>query len=323
MEASPDAAMFDVGDGVLLLEFRSKMNTLGEGVMRMLEAALDRVERGKHTGVVIGNDDPRTFTAGADLALVLRQVSGRRLEGARGERRIVPAARDVAAPHALPGRRRAVRAHARRRRASSRSTPTRVQAHAELYMGLVEVGVGLIPAGGGTKELLFRFTEELAALRRGRSVRGGEARVQADRDGDDEHERARGADARLPARRRSHHDESRSSARRREGARARSRARLRGAAADADQRAGQGSASAISSTRVWAMREAGQTTRSRRTHRPRSSRTCCAGGDGPPREVTEQDMLDLEREAFLSLLGTKETQERIAHMLKTGKPLRN
>ena len=47
------------------------------------------------------------------------------------------------------------------------------------------------------------------------------------------------------------------------------------------------------------------------------------GGDGPPRDVTEQDLLDLEREEFLSLLGTKETQERIAHTLKTGKPLRN
>ena len=47
------------------------------------------------------------------------------------------------------------------------------------------------------------------------------------------------------------------------------------------------------------------------------------GGDGPPREVTEQDLLDLERDAFLRLLGTKETQDRITHMLTTGKPLRN
>ena len=47
------------------------------------------------------------------------------------------------------------------------------------------------------------------------------------------------------------------------------------------------------------------------------------GGDGPPRVVTEQDILDLERDAFVRLLGTKETQDRISHMLKTGKPLRN
>ena len=47
------------------------------------------------------------------------------------------------------------------------------------------------------------------------------------------------------------------------------------------------------------------------------------GGDGPPRTVTEQDILDLERESILKLLGTRETQERVASMLKTGKPVRN
>src|SRR5688572_21664508 len=75
VEATQDAALYDVGEGVLLLEFRSKMNSLGHGVIRMLEAALDRADRGKHTGIIIGNDDPRTFTAGADLSLVLRQVA--------------------------------------------------------------------------------------------------------------------------------------------------------------------------------------------------------------------------------------------------------
>ena len=47
------------------------------------------------------------------------------------------------------------------------------------------------------------------------------------------------------------------------------------------------------------------------------------GGDGPPREVTEEDILDLEREAFLKLAGTKKTLERVLHTLKTGKPMRN
>src|SRR4030095_13142286 len=75
VEQSPDAALYDVGEGVLLLEFRSKMNTLGEGVMRMLDAAMVRAERGKHTVLIVGNDDPRTFTAGADLGLVLRQAA--------------------------------------------------------------------------------------------------------------------------------------------------------------------------------------------------------------------------------------------------------
>jgi 3-hydroxyacyl-CoA dehydrogenase len=73
---------------------------------------------------------------------------------------------------------------------------------------------------------------------------------------------------------------------------------------------------------IWAMHEGGQAS----DHDVRIGHALArvlAGGDGPPREVSEQDVLDLEREAFLSLLGTKETQQRIEHMLKTGKPLRN
>jgi 3-hydroxyacyl-CoA dehydrogenase len=73
---------------------------------------------------------------------------------------------------------------------------------------------------------------------------------------------------------------------------------------------------------AWAMREAGQIT-DFEVRLAREVAYVLCGGDGPPRMVTEQDILDLERDAFLRLLGTKETQERIAHMLKTGKPLRN
>ena len=73
---------------------------------------------------------------------------------------------------------------------------------------------------------------------------------------------------------------------------------------------------------VWAMREAGQITDFEVKLAHEVAYVLC-GGDGPPRVVTEQDILDLERDAFVRLLGTKETQERISHMLKTGKPLRN
>jgi 3-hydroxyacyl-CoA dehydrogenase len=73
---------------------------------------------------------------------------------------------------------------------------------------------------------------------------------------------------------------------------------------------------------VWAMHEAGQISEFEVRLASELAYVLC-GGDGPPRTVTEQDILDLEREAFLKLLGTKETQARIEHMLKTGKPLRN
>ena len=73
---------------------------------------------------------------------------------------------------------------------------------------------------------------------------------------------------------------------------------------------------------VWAMREAGQIA-DHDVVIGRKLAWVLSGGDGPPRDVTEQDILDLEREAVLSLMGTQATQDRIAHMLKTGKPLRN
>jgi 3-hydroxyacyl-CoA dehydrogenase len=72
----------------------------------------------------------------------------------------------------------------------------------------------------------------------------------------------------------------------------------------------------------WAMREGGAITDHEVRIASELAYVLC-GGDGPPRTVSEQDILDLEREAFLRLLGTKETQERIAYTLKTGKPLRN
>src|SRR5215203_4447180 len=67
VESSRDANVVDLGDGVLLLEARSKMNTMGAGVLSMLRTALDRVAQGKYEGLVIGNDDPRAYSAGADL----------------------------------------------------------------------------------------------------------------------------------------------------------------------------------------------------------------------------------------------------------------
>ena len=161
LEHSDDASLVDVGDGVAVLEFHSKMNTLGEGVIAMTHRALDRVERDGLAGLVIGNDDPRTFTAGADLSIVLRLIAAgdwKALEEAvRGFQDTSLRIRQspfpvVAAPFGLTlGGGCEFSLHA-----------DRIQAHAELYMGLVEVGVGLIPAGGGTTELLFRFATELA-----------------------------------------------------------------------------------------------------------------------------------------------------------------
>jgi 3-hydroxyacyl-CoA dehydrogenase len=320
MEQSPDAALYDVGEGVLLIEFRSKMNSLGEGVLQMLDAALDRAERGRHTGLIIGNDDPRTFTAGADLALVLRQAAAgdwKALEAAvESFQRLITSLRKkpfpvVVAPFGLTlGGGAEMTLHA-----------SRVQAHAELYLGLVEVGVGLIPGGGGTKELLFRFSEEIAAYEEAdpfEAVKRAFKMIAM----------ATTSTSALDARKLGFlRDGDRISMNRDHllgDAKARVLEMARDYVAPPPRRIRALGREAIGNLEyaIWAMHEGGQAS----DHDVRIGRALArvlAGGDGPPREVSEQDVLDLEREAFLSLLGTKETQQRIEHMLKTGKPLRN
>jgi 3-hydroxyacyl-CoA dehydrogenase len=145
---------------VLLMEARSKMNVMGAGVLEMIRKGLEHVAKGNYVGLVIGNDDPRAYSAGADLGAVVAQVQAGDWKGLDQMVRYFQEGGQlvrrapfpvVAAPFGLTlggGAEYALHAD-------------RIQAHAELYIGLVEAGVGLIPGGGGTKELLFRFTEEL------------------------------------------------------------------------------------------------------------------------------------------------------------------
>ncbi|MEO6526124.1 MAG: 3-hydroxyacyl-CoA dehydrogenase/enoyl-CoA hydratase family protein [Gemmatimonadaceae bacterium] len=321
IEKSDDANLLDLGDGVLLLEARSKMNTMGAGVLGMLRIALDRVAEGKYEGLVIGNDDPRAYSAGADLGAVVKQVQAGDWkgldemvryfqEGAQLVRRApFPV---VAAPFGLTlggGCEYALHCD-------------RIQAHAELYMGLVEAGVGLIPAGGGTKELLFRFTEALApydeadpfeAVKRAfKTIAMATTSTSA--------LEARSLGFLRPVADRITMNRDRLIA----DAKARVHDLAHDYVAPAPRVITALGKEAFGNLLYagWAMKEGGQIT----DHEVRIARELAyvlCGGDGPARVVTEQDILDLEREAFLRLLGTKETQERIAFTLKTGKPLRN
>jgi 3-hydroxyacyl-CoA dehydrogenase len=320
LEQNDGAALLNLGDGVLLLEFRGKMNTMGPDVFAMLEHAERRIRGNGYLGLVIGNADPRTFTAGADLSAVaararagefaaLEQSIHAFQQGVMSIRRSpFPV---VVAPFGLTlGGGSELTLHA-----------DVVQAHAELYMGLVEVGVGLLPGGGGTKELLFRFTHALQpyeeadpfeAVKRAfklistaaTSTSALEARTMG---------LLRDRDRISMNRDRLLHDAKR---------------RVLDLAPDyvapppmtirALGREGLGNLE----YGIWSMREGGFISDHDVRIGRHIARVLC-GGDGPPRFVTEQDILDLEREAFLSLLGTTATQERIAHMLSTGKPLRN
>lgn len=320
LEHSDDASVLDAGHGVAILEFHSKMNTLGSGVVDMLHRALDRVGREGMVGLVIGNEDPRAFSAGADLSMILRLVASG--DWAAIER-AVRSFQDtsvrirqspfpvVAAPFGLTlGGGCEFSLHA-----------ARIQAHAELYMGLVEVGVGLIPAGGGTTEMLFRFATELvpyveadpfeAVKRAFQLIAMGTTSTSA-----------------LDARKLGFLDACDRITMNRDRLIADAVARVTDLAADyvsplprTITALGKDALGNLEYA-VWAMREAGQITE----HEVKIAHELAyvlTGGDGPPRRVTEADILDLEREAFLRLLGTKETQERMKYTLETGKPLRN
>ncbi|MGQ0537833.1 MAG: 3-hydroxyacyl-CoA dehydrogenase/enoyl-CoA hydratase family protein [Gemmatimonadaceae bacterium] len=320
LQENAEAALLDIGDAVLLLEFRGKSNTIGDGVLALLDAAADLLRRNALAGLVIGNTDPRIFSAGAYLSPVVQRAAEgewKALDTAvRNFQRAATSLRTypfpvVVAPFGLTlGGAAEFVLHA-----------SQVQAHAELYLGLVEVGVGLIPAGGGTKELLRRFTVELqgyeeadlfaAARRAFKLIAMATTSASA-------HEARRlgfltHGDAISMNRDRLLHDAKR---------------RVLQLAADYVGRE-PGTIATLGKAALgnleyglWAMHEARYISEHDLAIGKKLAYVL-AGGDGPPRQASEQDILDLEREAFLSLLGTKETQERIAHMLKTGKPLRN
>ncbi len=315
-----DAALLDLGDGVALLEFRTKMNAIGEGVLRLLQRSLDLIEKNGYAGLVIGNEEPRAFSAGANLALILSQAQEgdwdelafavRAFQMATMSLRYSPFP-VVVAPFGLTlGGGAEMVLHA-----------DRVQAHAELYMGLVEVGVGLIPAGGGTKEMLFRFTQALAPYEEADPFEGVKRAFQLIA-------MAQTSTSALEARRMGFLRDGDGISMNRDFLIADAKRKVLELAPDyrppLPPRIRTLGDEALGNLRyaVWSFREAGQIS----DHDARIGLELAyilAGGEGPGREVSEWEILDLEREAFLKLLGTRKTQERIAHMLKTGKPLRN
>jgi 3-hydroxyacyl-CoA dehydrogenase len=188
-------------------------------------------------------------------------------------------------------------------------------------MGLVEVGVGLIPAGGGTTELLFRFASELSPYAEADPFEGVRRAFQLIA-------MATTSTSALDARKLGFLRDSDRITMNRDRLIADAAARVIDLASDyvppLPRTITAMGKEAIGNLRYasWAMREAGQITE----HEVRLANELAyvlSGGDGPPRVVTERDILDLERDAFLRLLGTKETQERMQYTLTTGKPLRN
>jgi 3-hydroxyacyl-CoA dehydrogenase len=313
------ASLVDLGDGVLCVEFHSKMNAIGGDTIQMLQAGVREASK-NFRALVVGNEAPN-FSAGANLMLVLLEAQEENWDEIglmiRAFQQSTMALKYadvpvVAAPAGLTlGGGCEISLHA-----------DRVQAAGETYMGLVEVGVGLIPGGGGTKEMTVRAAAQmvpgtadlLPTVQRAFETIAF-ARVSAS-----------GPDAiRLGYLRPT---DSVTMNRERLIADAKARALQRvdegyHAPPQKPVMAGGDAVLAPLKLGVHLAWRAGRIS----DHDAligRKLATIMAGGALPhPTMVTEQQLLDLEREAFLSLLGERKTQERIQHTLKTGKPLRN
>ena len=166
-----EASIIDIGDGIINVAFHSKMNTIGSEILQALNYAIDISEDGQYKGIVIANDGPN-FSAGANVGIIFMLAVEQEFEELemavktfqdttmRLRYSSIPI---IAAPHGMTlGGGCEICLHA-----------DKVIAHAETYMGLVEFGVGLIPGGGGTKEMAMRFSDGL---------RNGDMRINRFRD---------------------------------------------------------------------------------------------------------------------------------------------
>jgi 3-hydroxyacyl-CoA dehydrogenase len=307
VKTNPGASLLDLGDGVLCLEFHSKMNALGEDVVRMVADALDEVDRG-FEALVVANDG-ENFSVGANLMTVLLAAQ----EGAWDKidtaiRRFQAACMAmkyasrpvVAAPFGMAlGGGCEVVLHA-----------GRVQASAETYMGLVETGVGLIPAGGGCKEMLLRLGNAKRAFD---LIGSGKVSASA------AHARELGflgpSDGLTMNRERLTAD-AKAVALGCVAAWAPGMPRqdivVEGEAGYATLKMGMSLAA-----------EGGYITEYDCVVGEKLAYVLSGGRLTGTQKVSEQYLLDLEREAFLSLCGNVKTQERMQYMLKNGKALRN
>jgi 3-hydroxyacyl-CoA dehydrogenase len=321
IKTNPGASLIDLGDGVACLEFHSKMNSIGGDTVQMMNFAIDEVEK-NFKGLVVGNQGGN-FSAGANIMMLLLAAQEEEWDDInmmvaalqRAVMRLRYSAKPVVtAPYGLTlGGGCEISMHGDRMRAA-----------AETYMGQVEVGVGLIPAGGGTKEMTMRAmdaaqaapdADPLAFLKKTFELLGmGKVATSA--------------------------QEARSFGFLREcDSISMNGDRL---IADAKQEVlnldASGYVQPVQRTDIMVLGEAGQSAMKLALHMMKRggfisdhdqligqnlANVMCGGNMNHRAFVSEQHLLDLEREAFVSLCGERKTQERIAATLKTGKPLRN
>jgi len=314
------ASLIDIGDGVLALEFHSKMNAIGGDTMQMIRAGVKEAAA-NFAALVVGND-ALNFSVGANLLLLLLEAQEgnwddidlalRTFQDATQALRFADVPVIVAPAGMTLGGGCEIVLHA-----------DRVQAAAESYIGLVEVGVGLIPAGGGTKEMVARASADLPnpqadllpyAQRVFETIGFGKVSTSA-----------------ADARRLGFLTDADCVTMNRDRVLADAKAFALERVREGYQRPVPRTAIPVGGETVLAALKLGvhlAWRAGRITDHDavvgRALANVIAGGPLPHQTtVSEQYLLDLEREAFLKLTGERKTLERIQHTLKTGKPLRN
>jgi 3-hydroxyacyl-CoA dehydrogenase len=316
------ASLLDLGDGVLCLEFHSRGNSIDAAVVEMGHGALEALDAGEWVGLVVGNEG-RNFCVGANLGEIAHSVKNGELDQV-GESidalqnllmgfRFTPKP-VVAAPRGQTlGGGLEVCLHA-----------DRVVAAGETYMGLVEAGVGLIPAGGGTKELARRLVSKPLGITPDATplpfvqkafetiamAKTSSSALEAQELGflDEDDRIVMNADHLLSAAKREVLDLADGYAPPERGNNIYAAGKTARAALEVAVKTLQWGHYASEYDGVVA---------------GHAARVLTGGELSLPQWVSEEYLLKLEKEAFVDLLQNEKTRERIAHMLETGKPLRN
>jgi 3-hydroxyacyl-CoA dehydrogenase len=307
VDKNADASLIDVGDGVLCLEFHSKMNAIGEDTLVMVMRGIDLLTR-DFEAMIIANE-AENFSVGANLQLLLTAAESGDFDSIESYIQhfqhamlgIKYAAKPVvsaAFSRVLGGGCEVVlQSH-------------RVQAFAELSMGLVELNVGLIPAAGGTKEMALRFADPMKSLDLIAQAKVSNSAAEAKHLG-----------FLQPADRISMNPELLIGDAKQFALELRKSYQSGEAQKDVVVSGGPGY------ERMWQAIEAkkigGEITEHDSVILEKAAYVLSGGRVAAGKAVTEQQLLDLEREAFLSLCAMPKSQERIRYMLKNGKALRN
>ncbi len=322
VKSNAGASLVDLGDGVACLEFHAKMNVIGGDQLGLLREALEEVRR-NFAGLVLGNQGPH-FSAGANLMLVATQIQEQEWDEIdrliRRFQQATSGLRQFAKPVVA-----ACHGYTLGGGCETAMGCDHVVLAAETYMGLPEVGVGLIPAGQGTKEMLRRCTEAIPRTEDADFFPGvkfawetiGLAKVSTSAPEALKYRYARSGESTIVMNK--------------DWLIGEAKAKVLQLAASgyqpqpprADLPAIGQSGLALFKCLLYQMRQARQISEHDEKIGAKLASVLCGGDLSWTHFVSEQYLLDLEREAFLSLCGEPKTLDRIKHTLKTGKPLRN